>query len=806
MVASDPGLGRLRMAVSGAVAMATALGVEYGFATLLGADAQGVLISMLLGAIVAMMGSLALTGSDVGEKVRTAVWFPVAIGGGMVAGIAVAGSTGLMLSVFVVVMFLAVFVRRWGPAFFNYGFMAWMGYFFASFLHPSWSMMPMIVGATVVGTAWVLLLSITLLNTHAPRTLRRVVRAFDARARAVARAGSDLLTHADRPDVDGGRARRRARRALGRRQTRLAEVALMVEAWSAERGALPEGWSGPALRRRLIDAQQAVDGIVAGADSLAAGGSPLAGRAAVLLDRMARRDDAGAERAARELADATGDDTGTPPPGRLAARHLAAAASEFVALARIAEAPPGTAEVDDFEPAVGLAMGHLPGSPAVALDVPVHVRWWNPLAKLDMTTRQAIQVAVAGTLAILVGRELSDTRYYWAVIAVFVMFTGTGTRSETFLKGVNRLVGTLLGLFASIWLAGVTAGSTTAVLVTIVACMFVGFYMFRISYGFMIFCITIMVGQLYSALHEFSNALLVLRLEETAVGALIGFAVAVLVLPLGTRHTVRTVRGALFTALSELLVAVAQRLETGRIEPAEDGTPRDLDGLARGLDDRFRRLALVARPLTRPLVWGHSPSQTRHRLALLAAAVTHARALTVGVRGDREENDADVATACRALAVASDRLAGTTPGYARPDAAEPLTRADVALFGGRGDPPGTWVTDPVRSPLIHLHDLLAELAQVDGRARGEAGGPDDPRTPDVAAALAVAAGAPRPDGDPQRAFAVASLTRALRRQLDEVTASGGPAPDGWWFADGTAAQRAAVPPGRHAARVAPRGD
>ena len=127
------------------------------------------------------------------DKVRTAAFFPVALGLGMAAGVTVDAHTDLMLAVFVLVMFAAVYIRRFGLPYFFYGFMGWMGYFFSTFLHATWPMVPALLVAIVVATAWVLLLSVTVLRTHPTRTLRRTVRAFDARARAVARAGADLL-------------------------------------------------------------------------------------------------------------------------------------------------------------------------------------------------------------------------------------------------------------------------------------------------------------------------------------------------------------------------------------------------------------------------------------------------------------------------------------------------------------------------------------------------------------------------------------------------------------------------------------
>ena len=43
------------------------------------------------------------------------------------------------------------------------------------------------------------------------------------------------------------------------------------------------------------------------------------------------------------------------------------------------------------------------------------------------TTKQAIQVAIAASLAIVVGELVSPSRWYWAVIAAFVIFAGTNT-------------------------------------------------------------------------------------------------------------------------------------------------------------------------------------------------------------------------------------------------------------------------------------------------------------------------------------------------------------------------------------------
>jgi uncharacterized membrane protein YccC len=44
---------------------------------------------------------------------------------------------------------------------------------------------------------------------------------------------------------------------------------------------------------------------------------------------------------------------------------------------------------------------------------------------LALTTRQAVQVGIAASLAIVVGELVSPARWYWAVLTAFLVFAGT---------------------------------------------------------------------------------------------------------------------------------------------------------------------------------------------------------------------------------------------------------------------------------------------------------------------------------------------------------------------------------------------
>jgi uncharacterized membrane protein YccC len=714
VAASDPGLGRLRTGLSAAVCVGTALPVQLVVGRVLGFTGQGAMATAMFGAVVAMLGSNALTGWDRWVKVRTAAFFPVAVGLGLLVATLTEAQRALQVLGFALVLFLSVWVRRFGPQFFFYGFMGWMGFFFATFLHATWSLVPSLLIAAAVSTGWVLLLSTTVFSTSPRRTLHATNAAFFARGRTVARACAELL------EVPTGaeRRRRHAHRVVTARQAGVAETALLAEAWSVEGGAMPEGWSAAALRRRLIEAQQAVERIAGSATRLHGRDPALVALAHRALDAVAHHQDDAATAAADQLAAAAMDLEQADGDGWWPARHLAHGVREFLRFdAAIDEPPEVDPGEDEFEAATTLVNGDLPGSPAVARDVTPRGHW-NPASRLSMTSRQAVQVALAGLIAIGLGTVLSPTRYYWAVIAAFVMFAGTGTRSETLLKGAARVGGTFAGLIAAIAVAHLTYGHTPVIITVILVSVFFTFYLAKVSQAAMTFFVTILLGQLYTVLGMFSDSLLVLRLGETAAGAVAGTAVALLFAPVSTRDTVRSARDEMLTAMVEFLEEAARYAEdtaAGRTtrQPGTGSGGLRLDACTRTLDDRARKLTLVTQPLTRPLVMGNSSPRTRRRLSLYTAAVSQCRSLSLALQRRPESATATAATAARAVAQAARALMAQPPGAAVPDAERPLADGDLALFGDRAS---AHADDPVVRSLHHLASTLSQVAQTPATA------------------------------------------------------------------------------------------
>ena len=240
VAASDLGLNRLRTAVGVVVAVGTTLGVEWVLARLAGVGSRDAFSAVLFGAVVAVTGSVGLSSGPSRQKVLTVVASVVALGAGVVLGAAVFRDTGLLLGVFVVVLFAAVYVRRFGQPFFVAGMMAWTGYFFTSLLGASFDRLPWLILSGTVAVVWVLLLSLTVLKENPECTLRRTLRALIGRAAALAAAAAAVLYR------DGDRARRRLRK----RHQQVGESALLIEGQLGDAPVLPGGRAAPGPGRR----------------------------------------------------------------------------------------------------------------------------------------------------------------------------------------------------------------------------------------------------------------------------------------------------------------------------------------------------------------------------------------------------------------------------------------------------------------------------------------------------------------------------------------------------------------------------
>src|ERR1700734_1603048 len=141
----------------------------------------------------------------------------------------------------------------------------------------------------------------------------------------------------------------------------------------------------------------------------------------------------------------------------------------------------------------------------------------------------------------------------------------------------------------------------------------------------MAIAVTVMVSQLYVQLGEFSDSLLLLRLEETALGAGVAIAVVTLVFPLGPRRVLRVAVRNYIGPLAGLVDRATARLLADQ-QTAQSPLRTD----ARVLDASYQALITTAKPLRRNL-FGSLDAQTGEGIPLASAARKYGRNLVADV-------------------------------------------------------------------------------------------------------------------------------------------------------------------------------
>ena len=283
--------------------------------------------------------------------------------------------------------------------------------------------------------------------------------------------------------------------------------------------------------------------------------------------------------------------------------------------------------------------------------------------------RVAARATVASLLAMAGGMALSPDRWFWAVIATYVVFLGARTSGDTMLRGAQRLAGTLAGLVAGLLLANAVSGDPALQAAALLLAVFGMYYLFLVSYTVGIFCVTVLLGLLYSLMGTAVGPLLVLRLEETAIGTLAAILAALLVFPVRTRALVTNSGRTVLAGLAEVVRCSREAQGGGGASPLE--ALRRLDRQVADL-----RLALV------PLAAGRSllrRAPLERPVPALLECVHWARVLALA---SATQADGAPFAAGQARAI-EERLARLGRGYVAPIFG---LAAGPGLGGERGTP------------------------------------------------------------------------------------------------------------------------
>ncbi|BBY22834.1 hypothetical protein MSTO_30390 [Mycobacterium stomatepiae] len=168
--------------------------------------------------------------------------------------------------------------------------------------------------------------------------------------------------------------------------------------------------------------------------------------------------------------------------------------------------------------------------------------------------------------------------------------------------------------------ATLVAGDKTTSLVAIFVCLFCAFYFMTITHSLMTFWITTMLALLYGLMGQFSFGVFLLRIEETAIGAVIGVTVAILVLPTNTRTAIRRDTLAFLKALGAL-IEISTATMFGKdetVSPTEQ---------ARELDRDLQQFRITAKPLLAGVAGLAGRRSIRRGLRIFTACDRYGRSL-----------------------------------------------------------------------------------------------------------------------------------------------------------------------------------
>ncbi|MFE0678841.1 FUSC family protein [Streptomyces sp. NPDC058867] len=626
--ASDPGLLRLAAGLRTVGAIALTLVVL----ALFGADVP----HLVAGAMTAMVSTFALREKRRGpQAVTLLVGLPVALTSVTLAAVlhpyVIAGDL-----FFVALIFGAVYGRRFGDRGTALGLIGFQLYFVALFVGATVSDLPALYPVVATGMVCSAVVRFALVPQTSTGTLVRLREAFRARFAQLVSAQLDLLD-AGPQDVD------RALDTVRERTARLHETALMIQ--GRLEGGTDEG-TAQVVQRRVADAEIAAERLglllltarseertdtltlhLPGVPVPSAGRLPVRDREAGTLRRdlralrlLVRHRGGTALSQVRNRLLSYRDEENLPeasPPVQDVFRGIGEAARAVLGLRTALDGPQ---DESDDTPSTTRSREELDAEDLAIDAAEETVEEEEPTGLRRPTTRAAAQVAVGSSMAMVGGELLSSDRWYWAVLACWIVFLNTSSTGEILVKGYRRVLGTVFGVVAGIVLAGVVGGHTWLAFALVLVFVFAMFYTAPLSYTLMSFFVTAALGLLYTLLHTYSASVLVLRIAETALGAACGVFAAAVVLPVATDR--RT---------NDLLVTVLERLREVTETAAEQlsgGPETELLDRARGLDQALADLRAATKPLTHPVTPLRARRDTaRYVVALLETAAYHARSL-----------------------------------------------------------------------------------------------------------------------------------------------------------------------------------
>ena len=628
ILASDPSLDRLR---SGLRALLTAALAAGSFLLLTRWLDLEYTLSMA-GSVVAVVSIVVLQDPGRRQQQITMAWMPVMASIALVIGTLAAANPWLSGALFVATIFNSFEMRRFGPRGAALGTISYQSFFYAMlFKNPpdkvAW--LPLFV---VIGCAIAFAVHFWLVPEHPGRMLKSEVRACRARIAVLLHDLARRLANGKQDDKAGAK-------RIDAHLAALNGLSLGLDARLA--GFARIDTDGARLREQVLRTE-------------------LAAEAVADVARAQAHDPALAQRLC-ELEAVAGKDAPDLDPAAWSSRlsldadarwRLRHAADVLARMAPWREASIATRDERESKP------------PAqAAADAGKHASWFDDI------TRRALQACGAALGALAAGYAISPSHWYWAVFAAFVVFTRSTTVGQTLSGAWRQVLASLAGVCLGVLLAELVHGNRGVELTLLFVFVAFGFYAFKGMQNIYTVLLTAMLAMLYELMGMNSPQMLLLRLTETATGALIAVLGARLILPVHTEDESDRKGADLLRAAGHLLAS-----------SFDDGKRAPLHEAMRELDRKLQALRQALGPVTGA---EYPAAKTDHRarlhgLSRIAFCIRHVVALAHHAPGLAHARE--VQAAARALAPELDAAAAQLDAPGSPALRPVQPGVSVAAF------------------------------------------------------------------------------------------------------------------------------
>ncbi|WP_034260693.1 FUSC family protein [Actinospica robiniae] len=365
---------------------------------------------------------------------------------------------------------------------------------------------------------------------------------------------------------------------------------------------------------------------------------------------------------------------------------------------------------DSFTPSISLVRGRLPGTHLLtgrALAASDVRDSWGFLGKIGSQTRIVIQALISLAIAVPLGDLISGQRYYWAMIGVMIMLTGTNSPHERVRKTIARVLGTAVGCTLGVVVCHLLKDNHPWVSLTLIcAALTVGAYAVSTYYYIWGGALGFTLIQLYGWSTGFKDSVILIRAGENGLGGVIATLVALIVLPVATRTLLRRAQASHLRALSGF-VRASGTVWSGDAETA--GTRAE----ARAIDQANHELHAFTRSLL-PVGSATDRDHARDVRATMQQAAHFAREMSVtGATADLTPDQRDrLSHVTSTMADSLEALANTVSEGTR-SAQETWVRSGDELRSLQAELSAAASDSELRYALYylgHLDDLLGDLA------------------------------------------------------------------------------------------------